>query len=158
MHAQEAPPLLIDLEAERGLVGVMLEDVQPDELDPAAFSSDGVRLLYLTTLAAMNAGLLYTPSSHGNAPECYRVRKANAEIIAHEVDRLGIWPNADGVRWELAACLDSATLPWFVDWYRARIRDAFLRRRMVERAREIARMAKAPGPLDMTEVARCMTV
>jgi len=48
--------LWIDLEAERGLIACMLEDICPGELDPGHITSDAIRVMFLTTKALWMMG------------------------------------------------------------------------------------------------------
>jgi hypothetical protein len=150
MAPHDAPPaLLIDREAERGLLACMAENVSPPAIDPAHITCDYIRVLYLTAKALQDAGLLLFPRDFGDAGECARLRAANCELIAHNIDAAGCWPDGvDSPRWVLKQCMELASLPWLVDWYARRIRTAALRRQMLERAQELHRLALSPVPLD----------
>lgn len=141
--------LLIDREAEKGLMACMAEIIRPPEIDPAHITSDMIRVLFLTACALIDNGLLLFPSNYSNAGECMRVARANAEIIAHNVDLAGIWPGADGPRWTLHQCLQISSLPWLAEHYASRIKMAARRRQMLEGAEEMQRRALAPGPIEM---------
>ncbi|QDT54662.1 hypothetical protein Pan44_26970 [Caulifigura coniformis] len=145
--------ILIDTHAERGLIGTMLENVQPREVDPTWIVSDGARILYLTADRLMRERRLHSPDDYGCAGGCWRTAKANAELIAFEIDRAAIWPGIDGPRWELTQCMDAATLPWLSDFYVDRIKMAATRRLLLDRANELRTRALHPAPLDASTCA-----
>jgi hypothetical protein len=146
--------LLIDLPAERGLVATMLENITPAELDPMFITSDMIRILFLTAQWMQNANLLLSPKNYGDAETCAKVRDTNAEIVAHQIDLIeGLWPGADSPRWTLFQCCQMASLPWLSDEYIRRIKQAALRRQMLERSEELRRLALSPCPID-EEMAR----
>jgi hypothetical protein len=134
----------------------MLHGASSDDLDPAWILDDGRRNLMLTIDACRADGIfrpaLYLDGAFNREETAF----ANAEVVAFNVVRADIWPNADDPRVELASCLDEATSPLLIDWYAGRIRDAWLRRQALERAEHLVRMAHAPTT-DMEELARCLS-
>lgn len=142
------PALLIDMPAEMALIACELEDVAAD-VPAEDFAGDLTGVLHLTLVALQNNQLLHRPQSYGSASECHRVARANVELVAFEIDRLGVWPAAaDGPRWHLRRCLEYQSLPMLVDVFAKRIREAARRRRMLETAKELERLALSPAPLE----------
>lgn len=116
-------PVPQDEHAERGLIGCMLQTATSDDLDPAHVMHEGRRLIVNTLDLLRAEGLLHTPRTNhpGHEQEC---GLANAELVAHELTRLGKWTSGTDLRHELRQCLDHATTPALIDHYIKRLATA----------------------------------
>jgi hypothetical protein len=156
-HPDWAIGKFVDLEAEYGLTGCMLEDVQPAEFEPGWMISVICSTLFLATDQLQKAGTLSRPRDYDDFLDCRKVALTNAELVAFEIDRTGVWPDIspDGPRWHLGRCIECATGNRLIDHYADRIRQAFYRRRVLGYAEQLQTAALSPVPIG-PEVLQCL--
>ena len=141
------PALPIDEEAERCLIGALLEGGQPDEDFQYEHIIDERRRVLLQAADGLREeGLLLLPPDSLAVGERRQRAIANAIVIAHGLESRGLWQFGDDPRGELAQCIESACHPGLADYYCRRLRDAFERRQHILSAQAtIATATKGNG-------------
>jgi hypothetical protein len=123
-------PIPQDEHAERGLIGCLLQTGTSDDMDPAHVLHDGRRLIVNTLDLLRAEGLLHTPRTTHPGHE-RESGLANAELVVHEIERMGLWPCGSDPRHEIRECLDMATEPSMIDVYIRRLAEAYCRRECI---------------------------
>lgn len=96
-----------DTEAERGFVGCRLHGGNDDRLDPMHILDGGRRALSLAIELLQGEGA-WNVAKSSHPGDINAAVRANAELVAHAVEKCGTWPGCDDPRSELNLCWDAA--------------------------------------------------
>jgi len=110
----------VDVDAERGLIGAVLEMPRPVLIDASLIANEGRRVLFLAADRCRLEGHLFEPAGD-TAAGCYEASTINAAVVREAVLEAGVWPRMEDPAHELAECQAACTQWRLTSWYADRI-------------------------------------
>ncbi|MCB9950987.1 MAG: AAA family ATPase [Planctomycetaceae bacterium] len=131
-----------DVEAERGLIGCLLNGATDTRFDAELCFHSGRRLLAQTIHILWSQGVLQRPAEETAAGRNEAV-KANLELVAAAVTSMEAWPVlGTDARHELRECTEVCTLPIMIDRFIDRLLEEDGRRRLINSGQQLLRDAQ----------------
>jgi hypothetical protein len=145
---------LFDSDAERALIGAMLEGGDCEAIEPTWLREDR-RAILLTVDACRENGLLAVSPLYVGPASCHGAAVANAATVRQAMLEADVWPNADDPAGELRECLLAYTQPELLPDSVRRVRFAARRRQLAERVEHMVRLASSSTTTE-SEVLACL--